>query len=29
MAIKYVCDFCNLPLEIEADSCVFIVRKIL
>ena len=27
MAIKYVCDFCNLPLEIEADSCVFYRAK--
>ena len=33
MAVKVVCDFCNMPLEIEADRYVFyhskdpIVRK--
>lgn len=27
MAVKVVCDFCERPLEIEADSCVFYSAK--
>ena len=27
MAVKIVCDFCNMPLEIEADRYVFYCAK--
>lgn len=27
MAVKVVCDFCNMPLEIEADRHVFYCAK--